>query len=249
MKKFLKPKYLPYVTLGLGCLAFLSSFWLLTTGVDDRDLLNPAHPGGVALWVLTALMLAGAVVLSLPLEGKMRYDRAFPRSISAAVGTAVCAVTTTFTAFGELTAKVDAITTASGVVGLLAAVALGYLAWCRFSQIRPHFAALCVALVYLMMHMLCRYRVWSAEPELIRYFFPMAASVLLTLAIFHRLAFAVGMGDRRMYMLFTMLGTFCAMAALPGDGDKLFLAGMAAWAMTDLCSLRLRKARKKPEAA
>jgi hypothetical protein len=249
MKNFLKPKYLPYVTVGLGGLAFLSCLWLYATGVDERALLNPTHPGAILLWVLSAVMVAAVIMLTRPLVGKMRYDRVFPASIPAAVGTAVCAAGIAVTAFGELTSKVDAITTAAGVVGLLSAVALMFLAWCRLVGTRPHFLALCVVLVYLMMHMLCRYRVWSAEPELLRYFFTLAATILMTLAMYQRLAFTVGMGKRQQYLMFSMLGGFFAMAAIPGDGDKWFLIGMAAWAMTDLCSLRLRKRRKKAEAA
>lgn len=249
MKQYLKPKFLPYVTLALGVLAFLCGLWLHGSGEDERMLLNPTHPSAILLWILSAVMIAAALLLTRPLGGKMRYEKAFPASVPAAVGTVLCAAAIAITAFGELTSKVDAVTTAAGVVGMLAAVALGYLAWCRFAQLRPHFLALGVVLAYLMMHMLCRYRVWSAEPELLRYFFALAATVLLTLAMYQRLAFSVGMGKRQVFPALSMLGAFFAMAAIPGDGDKWFLIGMAAWAMTDLCSLRLRKRRKKTEAA
>lgn len=248
MTRFLKPKYLNEISLGLSVLACFCSLWLFQN-VDDRELLNPMHPGAVLLWVLSAVMIVTVIVLTRELGGKMRYDRAFSSSIPAAVGTAACAIGVAVTAFGEVTSKIDAVTTAAGVVGLLAAVALGYMAWCRSAQMRPHFLPLCVVIAYLMMHTLCRYRVWSAEPELLRYFFALAATALLTLAMYQRLAFAVGMGNRQLYTLFSMLGLFFAMAALPGDGDKWFLGGMAVWAMTDRCSLKIRKRRKKTEAA
>jgi hypothetical protein len=249
MKQYLKPKYLPYAALVLGGLAFLCGVWLYTTGVDQRALLIPGHPGAIGLWVLSAVMVVLSILLTRELSGKMRYERAFPASIPAAVGTALCAAGIAITAFGELTAKTDVVTTVTGAVGLLAAVALGFVAWCRFAQVRPHFLPMCAVVAYLMMHMLCRYRVWSAEPELLRYFFALAGTVLLTLAMYQRLAFAVGLGNRQIYTLLSMVGAFCALAAIPGDGDKWFLVGMAAWAMTDLCNLNLRKRRRKTEAA
>lgn len=249
MKQYLKPKFLPYVTLALGVLAFLCGLWLHGSGEDERMLLNPTHPSAILLWILSAVMIAAALLLTRPLGGKMRYEKAFPASVPAAVGTVLCAAAIAITAFGELTSKVDAVTTAAGVVGMLAAVALGYLAWCRFAQLRPHFLTLGVVLAYLMMHMLCRYRVWSAEPELLRFFFPLAATVCLTLAFFHRTAIIVGLSQRNQYLLFAMLGAFFALAAMPGSTDRFFLGGMWVWAVTDRCNLRVRKPRPKQEEA
>jgi hypothetical protein len=249
MKKLLKPKYLPWITLVLGIAAFGCDFWLHQTGVDDRMLLNPIHPAAIALWVLTALMAAASIILVQPLaKGKLRYNRAFPGSIPGAVGFALAGVGMAMTGLTQFSAAHDPILTATAVAALLAAAAMGYMAACRFSGARPHFLSLCVVLVFLMMHILCRYRVWSAEPELLRYLFPLGAMVLTTLALFQRLAFVVGMGSRQAYVLCAMLGSFFALAALPGDDDRWLLAGLAAWALTDLCDLRVRKSRKKPEA-
>lgn len=248
MKKFLKPKYLPELTLVLGVLGCFCSLWV-HQNVDDRALLNPMHPGAIILWILTALTIAAAVLLTRPLKGKMRYDRIFPKSIVGAVGTAHAGIGIAVTAYGELTAGTDRIVLICGIVGLAAGLCLLYLAWCRFNGTRPHPLVGSVVLVYLMMHMLCRYRVWSAEPELLRFFFPLAATVCLTLAFYHRTAINVGLSQRNQYLLFAMLGAFFALAALPGSTDRLFLGGMYVWAITDRCTLRVRKPRQKQEEA
>jgi hypothetical protein len=248
MKNLLKPKYLPELTIGLGVLGCFCSLWL-HQNADDRALLNPLHPGAILLWILTALTIAAAVVLSRPPQSKMRYDRIFPKSIFGAVGTVLAGIGIAVTAYGELTAGTDHITTVTGIVGLLAAAGLCYLAWSRFAGIRPHFLGGSVVIVYLMMHMLCRYRVWSAEPELLRFFFPLAATVCLTLAFFHRTAIIVGLSQRNQYLLFAMLGAFFALAAMPGSTDRFFLGGMFVWAVTDRCNLRVRKPRPKQEEA
>ena len=247
MKKFLKPMYLPYCALILGALGGLCMYWLHATGVDQRMLLDPFHTGAILAWVLTALMVAAAVLLTQPLSGKLRYDRLFPGSIGGAVGTAVSAVGIAITAWGELNLKTDRIITLSGWMGLLGSVCLLYLAWCRYAKIRPQFWARSVVLVYLILHMLCRYRIWSSEPELLRFFFDLAATVCFLLGTYQRLAMEVGIAQRRWYLGFTMPGVFFAMTALPGSSDRAFLMGMAVWAITDLCSLRNRKSRKQED--
>ena len=87
MKKYLKPMYLPYCTLILGALSFLCMYWVHATGVDQRMLLNPAHPGAILTWIFCAAMIAAVIVLTQPLGGKLRYERIFPGSIVGAVGT------------------------------------------------------------------------------------------------------------------------------------------------------------------
>jgi hypothetical protein len=99
-----------------------------------------------------------------------------------------------------------------------------------------------------MLHLLCRYRLWSSEPELLRFFFDMAATICFLLGTYQRLAIEVGAAQRKGYLCFTMLGVFFAMAAMPGSSDRAFLVGMAAWAMADLCSMRVRKPRKQEDA-
>lgn len=247
MKKLLKPMYLPYCAVISGALGCLCMYWLHTTGADQRMLLDPFHPGAILTWVLTAVMIAGAVLLSQPLTGQLRYDRIFPGSVIGALGTAVSAVGIGFTAWGELSLKIDRVVTLSGWMGLISAVCLLYLAWCRYAQIRPQFWARSVVLVYLMLHMLCRYRVWSSDPELLRLFFDLAATVCFLLASYQRFAIEVGLAQRRSYLCFAMLGAFFALVALPGSSDRVFLGCMAVWALTDQCSLHNRRSRKQEE--
>lgn len=248
MKKFLKPMYLPYCTLILGALGSLCMYWLHATGEDQRVLLNPFHPGAILTWLLSAVMIATVILLTQPLNGKLRFDRIFPGSLTGAVGTAVSAVGIAVTAWGELNMKLDHIITLSGWMGLIGAVCLLYLAWCRYAQLRPQFWARSVVMLYLMLHLLCRYRTWSAEPELLRFGFDLAATVCFLLATYQRFAIEVGIAQRRSYLCFAMLGVFFAMAALPGSSDRVFLGTMAVWAMTDLCSLRTRMPRKQEDA-
>lgn len=247
MKKFLKPMYLPYCALILGALGGLCMYWLHTTGVDQRMLLDFFHPGALLTWLFAAVMIAAAILLTQSLTGKLRYERIFPGSITGAIGTVVSAVGIAITAWGELHMGSDRIITLSGWMGLISAVCLVYLAWCRYAQIRPLFWARSVVLLYLMLHLLCCYRIWSAEPELLRFIFDLAATVCFLLASYQRLAIEVDIAQRRGYLCMNMLGVFFAMAALPGSSDRAFLCCMAVWAMTDLCSLRNRRPRKQEE--
>lgn len=247
MKRLLKPMYLPYFSVILGVLGFICMYWVHATGVDQRMLLDSVHPGAILSWVISAVMIAAAVLLSQPLTGQLRYEQIFPGSVIGALGTAVSAVGIGFAAWGELNLKIDHVVTLSGWTGLISAVCLLYLAWCRYAQLRPQFWARSVVLVYLMLHMLCRYRVWSAEPELLRLFFDLAATVCFLLASYQRFAIEVELSQRRSYHCFAMLGAFFALAALLGSSDRVFLGCMAVWALTDQCSLHNRRTRKQEE--
>lgn len=234
MKKTLKLDLYPWLTLGLGMLAAMCMFLLCKTGVDDRGLFVPGHWASIALWCLTAIMAVVLAVSARDMKGRTKYSRMFPPSRMAAVGTLAAGLGILATAMDSLTAG-EPIRIMSGVLKILAALILVYLAWCRWENRRGSFLAWGVVTLYLMARLMLEYQSWSGQPELLEYFFPLVSAVCLTLAFYQRTAFAVNMGSRRMYLVFTQAGAFCALAALAGDFSP-FHAGMALWALTDLCS-------------
>lgn len=237
LKKITAP---PWPALIAGVPAMVCMLVLRLTGMDEQGLFDRGSFFIVLIWLLTAAVVAVLVPGLRRMGGKAKYSRMFPVSTPGAAGILGAAAAMLWCAWGLMTASVSVLETLTGVLAVVSGAALVYLAWCRFRGIRDSFLLWSIVAVCLMLRLMVSYRVWSAQPELLQYFFPLMASVCLTLALYYRTAFCVGMGKRRMYLLFTQLGAFGCLVTL-GAGFDLFYAGMLLWALLDLCSLRPMK--------
>lgn len=242
VKKLTMP---PWPAVILGVPAFAAMLWLQNGGRDDRGLLVAGHPSEILLWVLTALMAAVTVWQVWPLGGKTRYGRMFPASGMGAGGIAAAAIGMLAAAWNIWSSGAGLLEAAGAVLGLAAGLALFCLAWCRHQGVRGSYLLWAAVTAFLMLRLMFLYRGWSAQPELMNYCFPLLASVCLSLAMYHRTAFAVGMGSRRMYLFFTQMGAFCGLAAA-GVGNDLFYLWLALWCVLDLPSLRRMKHAAAP---
>ncbi len=248
MKNLRKTNLLPWLTLGLGAAAALGALALVTWGVDGGGLLLTWHWSGVFLWA-TCLLMAGVLLVYVQrMGGKCRYSRMFPPSRWAAVGIAAFGLGILAASFDSLAALAEPVRLLSGLLKLICAAALGYLAWCRWEKRRESFLGWAAVAVYLMIRLMFEYRDWSSEPQLLRYFFHLGSSVCLSLAAYQRTAFCVDLGSRRRYLFFTQMGAFFAMPALVIDFQPFYL-GAVLWAVTDLCTLRPMKAHAPEETA
>lgn len=244
LKKLTAP---PWSALVLGIPAFLMMVLLHMTGLDRKDLFISGHFSVTLLWILTAAML---LVTGLSLRhygGKARYGRMFPASNLGALGllgAAAAVLQSTWSVFCSGSGILEWSVT---LLGLAAGAALVYGAWCRFRGLRCSFLLWSFTALFLMLRLMLCYRSWSAQPELLRYCFPLFASVCVTLGFYYRTAFSVGLGNRRMYLLFTQLGAFFCLTAL-GSGFDLFYLGMLLWCLLDTPSLRPMKTGAREEA-
>lgn len=237
----------PRLALGLGLPALILMAALMLTGQDDRGLFIPGHFAGIALLILTAAAVALFAYAAQSYGGKAKYTRMFPASVPAAAGILGAALASLWSGWSIFASGTGPLESAAAVLGLLAAAALVYLALCRHRGTSPSYLLWSVAALFLMLRLMFSYRDWSAEPELLRYCFPLLASVAVTLAFYYRTAFSVGMGSRRMYLFFSQLGAFFCLITLGAEFD-LFYLGMLVWCLLDLPSLRPLKSGH-PEAA
>ena len=236
----------PWLAPVLGVPAFGLMALLMRTGLDDRNLFIPGHFAGILLWILTAAMTAAAFLSVQQYGGKAKYGRMFPASTPAACGILAAAAAVAWIAWSFWASRTDILDQAAAILGLAAACSLVYLAWCRFRGLRSSFLLWGMVTGFMMLRLMLCYRVWSGEPELLRYCFPLFASVCLTLAFYYRTAFSVGMGDRRKYLFFTQLSVFFCLAVL-GSGFDLFYLGMLGWCLLDLTTLRPMKTGAREE--
>lgn len=246
MKRSLTNKILPWLAPVLGLLGMAAMWAMLTFGTDEQGLLIPFHSSALAVWLLTAAMAAGLLLILRNMEDTTGYRRLFPDSRMAALGTLCAAVGILVTAVESLTAMNEPVRIISGLLKIAAGIALIYLAWCRWNNVRGTFLAWAAATAYMLLRIMFEYRSWSTQPELMRFLFPLLASICMALAVYHRTAFGVKMGSRTQFLFFSQFGAFCCLLALPATPAP-FYAGMALWAMTDRCSLKIVKSKAPDE--
>lgn len=245
LNQYIKPAVLPVAALAGGVLTMLMRMWVFGLGTDDRGLLVAGSFPDAFSWILTALTVVFLILGVRDLTEATKYSFNFPASTRAACGTALGALGIFITCFVELLSGAARLGVFSAVVGLLAAAALAFVAFCRKGGMKPSFIFHSLVCVWLMLHLISHYRLWSAYPQLQTYGFELMAIVFLMLSCYQRAAFDAGHGDRRAYMFFTLAALFFCVAAIPGSSGGAFYIGSAAWMLTTPCNLK--PLRTKPE--
>ena len=239
MKRYLKMAYLPLAVLACGVLTCLLRLWLFALGEDERGLLSVGSFPDVMSWIVVAATMALLGVSTRQLHGGAKYAQNFHASLPAAIGMALAAVSFCITSVVDLTAGGDSVSTVSALFGFLAAAALLVLAYSRYRG--AHLSVLFhgVVCLYLMLHLVSHYRLWSSYPQLQSYAFELLAIVFVMLACYQRAAFDAGKGNRRAYTFFTLAALFFCIATLPGCDNAAFFIGCAVWMYFTPCRLSL----------
>lgn len=237
----LKPKSLTHLVPALGAVGLLLQIWLMASR-NEKGLLASGHPATYLTLLLTVLTLVVLFLTGRQLGGRMRYERLFPASQPGAIGCLVGAVGILLSAVQMLNGSRDLLTLLAGGLGVLAAICLVVLSHYRLKGLRPTFLLRSVVCLYLLLHLVCQYRGWSAEPQLQLYCYPLLASVFLALAGFHRASFDVGYCGRPRYVLIDLGAVyFCCLSLV--SADWLFYLTVGFWSYTELCTLRPMKKR------
>lgn len=241
MKLSLKPHILPFFTLGAGGIGLALRVWLFAMR-DAKGLLPDGHIADVLSFVLTAAVMAVLYLCVQPLGTVSRYTRLFPASPIRAAGCVLGAA-------GILCAAIRAVgnNAALGVIGLVigicAAAALIYLAFCRLKGAHPSALLHAVPTVYLMLHAVSQVRSWSSETQLSVCFFPLLAVVFLMITAYQYAVLDFKKSSRRWFVFCNQAALFFCCLSLNSD-NTLFFIGMAAWMGCDLCDLTTRAPRQ-----
>ena len=223
-----KAHQLKYGTLGAGALGLLLRILMYRTGVDYRNLLISNHWTQIALWILTAAVIAGIFLLRNRIPQPKTDD--YPTGKFAAAGCLLAAVA--LVQSPGISNTGFALESVEPALRYLAALSLLAIAWCRFSRKRPNCLLHCALCLYLTVGMICRYRVWSVEPQLMHYLFQMAAHLTMTFTAYHFAALDAKTGNFRMLWCWG-LGSIFFCAASIADAPMLMI-GMLCWLCTNL---------------
>lgn len=237
MERLLKPHNLPWAALSGGILGALLRILLIAAGTDERGLPVENHFANILLWVLTCSVAALLVYMTRDLKQAPKYSFNFPPSAVAAAGAAVAAAGVLISSISQLFSDIDGLTILDALLGLLCTAALLFISRCRWKGLHPSVIFHVVVCIYLMVDLVCVYRIRSADPQVQEYCFSLLASVCIMLASYYNAAFAANAGDRRLHTLSHLAAVFFCLQCLPRCENPVFYLTMAAWLLTDLCNL------------
>lgn len=237
MKKYLNPELLPLCALGAGMLGMLLQLWQYVGGREESGLLVTGHPAGILAASLSLLTLAFLLWQVRAVEKDVQYHHDYPASVLGCVGAAVAALAVLWTAVTDLREGKERLFQIAGVLGLLAGVSLCVLGLCRLRGRRPEPMLQAGIAVYFMARLICQYRGWSGDPQILTYCYPLLATVGVLLACFQNAAFGSEAGKRRRNVFFHLTAVYFCCLSLVGDHAPLFYLAMLIWMLTDLCRL------------
>ena len=208
----------------------------MAAGMDAKGLLVTTHPAHILVFVLTALVVGYLFVAVRPLHPVGQYGDLFPKKPLAAAGCVAAAMGVLLVCFQDRSMRRDMVTNVSLLLGVLAAVCLVLIAICRFKGRRPFFGLHCIVTLFMMVHLISQYRLFSSEPQLQIYFFPLLGSVFLMLTAYYSAVLDARKSSRRWFVFCNQSALFFCCVSIRSEIGLFYLA-MAFWMFTGLCSL------------
>ena len=229
MSRSISPRILKFLAMSAGLLGLLLRLVLLQTAVDEKGLLIAGHWADSGSWLLTAVII-GIIFLALGRgAGPKTYPAAFPASVFRCVGSLIGACGFLLSGAPATAARLSM---AEPVLRILAAVALAAVAFCRLRGKQPSFLLHGAVCLYLALRMVCRYQLWSSDPQLQHYAFYLGAHVALLLCCYQLSAFDAGLGNHRSLWRWALAAVFLCLTALPGCEEPFFLLCCAVWMLS-----------------
>lgn len=223
---------LPNFSLCAGLLGLALRIWYLTTGTDRVGLYRVDHPANVLTYLLVAAVALELFIGLRPLKRTPNYERMFPRSIPAALGSFIAAAGILFSALQDRTVQSNPLLSVACLLsGLLAAGALLLAGLCRYRGRRPNHVFHGVVTVYLLLHLVNRYSTWSNEPQLSLYLFPLLSCIAVTLSTYYRACLDGGLDTRKQYTVSSHAALFLCCTCAAGE-SWYFYGAMALWLFT-----------------
>ncbi len=231
-------RYTGWIAVGAGVVGALLRLLMLREGPDAEGLYRRNHPAWILLWVLGCAVVVLLFLLSRHAGKSRRYTENFPPSPLAALGTAVGAM-------GLLAVSIVGWMTTSGVtnrlmngIGVVAALGLGYSAWCRFHGSRKQLLVHLILCLYFAVRVFNMGRLFGSEPQLSKFVLQFLASAAAMMAVYQLATFDVELGQRSGCVFWSLFAVYYCCTAIPGCEEWLFYATMAIFLLSNMCLLR-----------
>ncbi len=234
----LKTTILPLCTAFLGVLGIILRFWNNTAGTDPDGLTITGHPSTIAM---TVLLIGVAVLLAVFAIFMDKTPTTPGKSTAGAVGCYIGALGLLITAIMELGAmsvleEQFAFSQLSGLLSVVfgfGAVAVFVLMGnCRKKGKPMNVWAYAVIVAFFVFHLLQQYQLWTRQPQVGDYLFPLLGSIGLMLTTYHRACKDLGQPAQWQYLVLSQAALFFCMMSMGGQ-SRVFYITMAAWTLLD----------------
>ena len=231
-----KTANLIFPALGAGVLTLGLRVYLYNVGFDHKNILSSFHPLHLICMGIAGLMALYLAFAVRKLDGSGNPRRNFPghplRDLAIIAAGCLMAVHG-IVLFKEATAILARIRAG---LALGAACAMILCVFVPRKNLGLHSLLHGIITVFFAVDMLCRYRDWSGNPQLPDYVFQIFACIGLCLCSYHRLAFDVELGKRRMLLWTSMMALYLCVTCVSGPETQIFYLGGGLWAGSCLCS-------------
>lgn len=234
MKQQTNRWFFPLLSLGLGLLAGGCRFMLYAAGLDGKGLILAHHPAAIALWILTGLACAAAAAGGILWRGENRAADGQNCPVLQAAGYLFMAGGICSTLLIPEEGGIPILMILHRYAAYAAVAALIAGAVCRLLGKPVPFFCPALASVFLLIHALARYRVWSSDPQPVDYLFALGASLCLCLFAYCETALSVRLEGRRQRLITGILGIFFTVATSARGEYELLHLGGALWMILTL---------------
>lgn len=232
---------LPPIMILLGCIAMVLRRQLYLTAVDHKGLLQRGTIPESLLLFLTAAVF-GMIFLVLKNDrGNNVYEENYTASVPAGLGHAAAAAGIFLLVRYGFFPMSGLVSQLWQILGLAAPVCLILAGILRSIGRKPFFALHVVPCLFLVVHVVGCYRLWSSNPQMQDYFFALLACLAMVLFSHHTAAFEAGTGNRKWVLGSGLAAVFLCLAELGWTDYPAFYFGCMLWAATGICNAAVKK--------
>ena len=226
--------------LPLGLAAFYLRTRLYTEAVDAKGLLLRGHPLGIWLVALTvgAILLTALVAWS---QNKLGYTATSLGNLVAAVGKAAAGAGILVTVLTAEPIQLSYLTDVWKYLGLAAPGCLLLAGITRALGKRPFFLLYVAACLFFLVHIVTRYQLWSANPQLQDYVFALLGAMVLMFFGFYEASQEAGCDDSRMKLGMGLAAIYLCCAELARSSCPALYLGGILWVLTELVTAEKRE--------
>ena len=213
----------------LGSAAFALRKLLYANGMDARGLLVRNSPLEIALMVLT-----GVALTLVALTARRAEACGESASLPAALGNVAAGAGILATVLTAAPGMGGYLETAWRYLGLAAPVCLLLAAIAGAFGRRPFFLLHVTGCLFFLVHIVTRYQVWSAVPQLQDYVFALLGAMGLLFFSFYTAAREAGCGNARMRLGMGLAAIYFCLAELARSSSPALYLGGLVWVLTEL---------------
>ena len=245
MKNRKKGFTLPMIMLLFGNIAMVLRRQLYLTAVDHKGLLQRGTLLENLLLLLAAAVFAIIFLALKNDKGSNVYEENYTASIPAGLGHVAAATGIYLLVRYSLFPMFGLVGQFWQILGLAAPVCLILAGILRILGKKPFFLLHVSPCVFLLIHVVGCYKLWSSNPQMQDYFFALLASLAMALFAHHTAAFAAGLGNRKLVLGSGLAATFLCLAELGWTDYPAFYFGCMFWAVTGICKVIPASSEKK----